>query len=353
MRKSSRSSEELVSAQFSLTEVRENLERNIMILIVFPNPEDKGIKVVKESLKRTEGFFEQLQIGKVKNEKARLDKISAKCKKLSRSGKRVDCVLLTRSTLGSSKLKLTFSPKALSDSLAEFIEYQKLSKAKIKPELSELNKTEFPFPLKNLGTFSENVLLLEFGFNKNNLLDIDMRKFQKKQVSEELQTHLKYLKNLLKDLEEHCKRKAASVSRKRSKEISEVSDALSVLEKQLTLSRKPIDAEQDRTKKEQSLVEWRKNGADQMISKFKEIVWPKLAEKSPFTLEEDENIDAAGRSLLIRTSGRILADVFLSGTGEFEIMMRSPMQKMSLITFYEKLCRNDLPPQWKEKFGIR
>ncbi len=324
-----------------------------MILIVFPNQEDKGIKIVKESLKRTEGFFEQLQVGKAKNEKARADKTVAKCKKLSRSGKRIDAIFLIRSNLDKSRLKLVVSPKALSDSLTEFIEDQKTSKAKIKPELSEVNKTEFPFPLKNLGTFSENVLLLEFSFNKNNPLDIDMRKFRKKQVSEELQTHLKYLKNLLKDLEEHCKKKAASVSRKRSKEISEVSDALSVLEKQLTISRKPIDAEQDRVKKEQALAEWRKNGADQMISKFKEIVWPKLVEKSPYTLEEDENIDAAGRSLLIRTSGRILADVFLSGTGDFEIMMRSPMQKMSLITFYEKLCKNDLPQQWKEKFGIK
>ena len=90
-----------------------------------------------------------------------------------------------------------------------------------------------------------------------------------------------------------------------------------------------------------------------MISKFREIVWPKLIEKSPYTLEQDDNEDAAGRSLLIRTSGRILADVFLSGTGEFEIMMRSPMEKMSLITFYEKLCKNDLNPKWKEKFGIR
>ena len=325
-----------------------------MILIVFPFPEDAGIKVVKAALERQKGFFTQLTIGKVKSERARAEKIVSKCKKVIQSGKRIDAIVLIRSALSSSeKLKLSHVPRELSESLKEFAEEQKASRARFKPEIIELNKTEFPIQLKNLGTFSQQTLLLEFSFNKGRPDDYDLRKYRRKKSSQEILTALKYLKNLLKDLEGHTKKKAAAVSRKRSKEISEQTSSLEGLEKFLIAEKKKIDAEQDKAKREQLLAEWRKNGENKLFSLFKEIVWPKLAEKSTYSLAIEETSDAAGRNLSIKIPGRAVADVFLSGTGALEILKRSPVEKISLINFYEKLCKGELPNKWREKFGIK
>ncbi len=325
-----------------------------MILIIFPFPDDAGIKVVKASLERQKEFFEQLTIAKVKNEKARAEKILAKCKKLTQKGKRVDTVIVLRSSLSNKEqIKVSFVPRDLNENLAQFIEEQKISRAKFKPEFEELNKADFPLQLKALGTFSPFVLLLEFSFNKNKPDDFDLRKFRRKKSSPELLTAIKYLKNLLKDLEEHARKKAAAVSRKRSKEVSEKSGSLEELAKQLIAERKKIDAEPDKTKKAQLDIDWRKNGEEKLFSLFHEIIWPKITEKSPYTLELGETTDAAGRSLLIKMPGRIIADVFLSGTGALQILKRSGAEQMSLIDFYEKLCKSELPIKWKEKFGIR
>ncbi len=325
-----------------------------MILIVFPFPEDVGIKVVKASLERQKDFFDQLTIGKVKNEKARAEKILAKCKKLTQKGKRVDAIVILRSSLlGSEQTKLSYVPRDLNEHLAQFIEEQKLSRAKFKPEFSELSKTDFPIQLKTLGNFSPFVVLLEFSFNKAKLGDYDLRKFRRKKSSPELLMALKYLKAFLKNLEEHSRKKAAAVSRKRSKEVSEKSGSLEDLAKQLIAERKKIDAEQDKTKKAQLDAEWRKNGEEKLFSLFREIIWQKITEKSPYTLELGETTDAAGRSLLIKMPGRIIADVFLSGTGALQILKRSGAEQMSLTDFYEKICKGELPIKWKEKFGIK
>ena len=325
-----------------------------MILIIFPFPEDVGIKVIKAALERQKEFFEQLTIGKVKNEKVRADKILAKCKKLTQKGKRVDAILLIRSSLSNSEqLKLIYPARNLNEHLVQFLDEQKTSRAKFKPELIEVNKTDFPFQLKNLATFSQFAILLEFSFNKNKPDDFDLRKFRRKKSSPEFLNALKYFKNLLKDFEEHSRKKAASVSRKRSKEVSEKSNSLEELLKQLIKDRKIIEAEPDKNKKAQLDVDWRKNGSEKLFALFKEIVWPKLTEKSPYTLELGETIDAAGRSLLIKMPGRIIADIFLSGTGALQILKRSGAEQMSLIDFYEKLCKSELPIKWKDKFGIK
>ncbi|HIK00036.1 TPA: hypothetical protein H1016_00670 [archaeon] len=325
-----------------------------MILIVFPFSEDIGIKVVKASLERQAAFFDKLTIGKVKSEKARANKITSKCKKLLQSGKRVDTIILLRSKLSNSeKISVFYVPRELNSNLTHFIEDQKLSRARFKPEFAELNKTEFPFSLKNLGTFSQFVLLVEFSFNKNNPLDYNLRKYRRKMSSPSLLTAVRYLKYLFKDLEKHSKRKAAAFSRKRTKEISETSSALEELEKQLIAEKKKIDLEQDKTIKPHLENQWRRSGEDNLFALFRQIVLPKLKEKSNYSITLEETQDAAGRNISIKIPGRAVADVFLSGTGALEILKRSPVEKISLITFYEKLCKGDLSNKWGEKFGIK
>lgn len=325
-----------------------------MIVIAFSHQEDTGIRVVKASLERLKPFFEQFQIGKVHNEKVRAEKIFARCKKLSQNGNRIDAIVFVRSSLASAEqIRLSFVPRELSDNLKKFIEGLKASRAQSKPELIELNKAEFPIQLKTLGNFSPLALLLEFSFNRSNPFDYDLRKFRKKKSSESLLKMIKNLKKFLGDLEDHCKKKAAAVSRARSREVSELSGSLEGLEKQLITSRKALEAEQDKAKKEQALADWRKSGEDGLFELVKSVVWPKLTEKSPYALSLEETTDAAGRNLSIKATGRTLADIFLSGTGDFEILKRSPMEKMSLITFYEKLSKGELPEKWKDKFGVK
>lgn len=326
-----------------------------MILITFPFAEDAGIKVIKAALERQKDFFVHLQLGKVKNEKARLEKIFLKCKKLSQKGGRIDAVVLIRSSLSDfCKLKTSFAQKGLSESLKQFFEEQKNSRSKLKPEFLELNKTDFPFQLKNLQNFSGLAFLIEISFIKSNPLDYDLRKFRKKKSSESLLLAIKNLKKFLKDLEAHCRKKAASASRKRSKEISELTSSLEGLEKHLITERKKLELEQDKVKRPQLETDWRKNGEDRLFRLFMEIVWPKLTEKSAYTLSHAETTDAAGRNLSIKMPpSRAIADVFLSGTGALEILKRSPVEKMPLISFYEKLCKGELPDKWREKFGVK